>query len=116
MSRILREVTPRHRRIMKAARAGLPPVVIAQRFRTTAATISSTLTALRRMGYDIPRYQGDARAPVATVCLARDVASQFRRDAKRRGVAPRDLAASILTAVIQRKLVARLLDGGGRDE
>ncbi|WP_204274031.1 hypothetical protein, partial [Enterobacter ludwigii] len=48
-------LTERERRILKAAREGVPPVILARRFRTTPAAMSTALSKLRRLSHDVPR-------------------------------------------------------------
>lgn len=104
-------MTPRQYRIYRAAKKeGVPPVEIAQRLRSTPDAIRSVLKRLRARGYDIPAASTGSRARTTTMSLPRWLATQLKRDAKRRGMAPRDLAVEIISEVIRRGSIPDLLD------
>jgi hypothetical protein len=108
------KLTSRHYRIIKAAKEpGAVPVDLARRFRMTTPAMRSLLKRLRAKGYDIPTATPQARASgrISTIALAPEVAVALRGIAKRRGVAPRDLAAQIIAAVLRAGSIAALLDG-----
>lgn len=105
-------LTPRQYRIYRAAKKDrAPPVEIAQRFRSSPDAIRSLLKRLRARGYDIPPASSTARARSSTMALPRWLATQLRGHAKRRGMAPRDLAVEIVSEVLRRDLLSDLLDG-----
>lgn len=104
-------MTPRQYRIYRAAKKeGAPPVEIAQRFRSSPDAIRSLLKRLRARGYDIPAAPSTSRARISTMALPRWLATQLKRDAKRRDMAPRDLAVEIVAEVLRRDLLAELID------
>lgn len=104
-------MTPRQYRIYQAAKKeGAAPVEIAQRFRSTPGAIRSVLKRLRARGYDIPAAPVTSRARTSTMSLPRWLATQLKRDAKRRGMAPRDLAVEIIAEVVRRGAIPDLLD------
>lgn len=114
MPRPKAKLTSRHYRIIKAAKEpGAVPVDLARRFRMTTEAMRSLLKRLRAKGYPIPIATTQARASsrLSTIALDPEVAVELRGIAKRRGVAPRDLAAQLISAVIRAGSVAALLDG-----
>lgn len=109
--------TPRQYRIMRAIKTeGVAPCVLAGRFGTTPAAMRSLIKRLRAKGYDLPKAPRSSRAPSTAILVPRALASRLRRDAKRRGLAPRELIAALLAEIIRRGMTADLLDGGRRDE
>jgi hypothetical protein len=103
-------LTARQKRILKAALAGKPPVVIASDFRCTPNAIHIELSRIRRAGVEVERFSRRGHAPASTLRLPRAVLSGLRREAKRRGISPRELAQRILSHAMKRGLVATLLD------
>ena len=104
-------LTARQKRILKAAQAGKPPVMIASDFRCTPNAIHTELSRIRRAGFEVERFSKQGHAPASTLRLPRAALSGLRREAKRRGISPRELAQRIISHTIKRGLVASLLDG-----
>ena len=108
-------LTARQKRILKAAQTGTPPVLIAQRFQCSPRTISTELSRIRSAGVEVERFNRQGHAPAATLRLPRRALAALRREAKRRGISPRELAQRIISHAIKRGLVSSLIDGGGND-
>lgn len=104
-------LTARQKRILKAAQAGHQPVMIAQRFNCTPHAIRVELSRIRATGFEVERFSRQGHAPASTLRLPRAALSALRREAKRRGISPRELAQRIISHTIKRGLVASLLDG-----
>lgn len=91
-----RKLTPRERRILKAVRLGLAPVLLAKRFRTTPNAMSSALARLRREGFDVPAFGGVVRAPSSEVTVHQDALKQLAAAAKRGGISTRRAARHVI--------------------
>ena len=106
-------LTAREKRIIKSAvEHKLPPSEIAERFGTTPGAVYQALHKLRKKGVAVERFHGSKGTPATTVRVSRRTMAQLRREAKRRGMSPRQLTERIITQVIKRGLVADLVDGG----
>lgn len=112
------EITPRltarQKRIVKAAvEKRLPPAILAEHFRTTRGAMNTALYELRRKGIKIDPFSEARGQPTSTLRMPSRTLAKLRREAKRRGLSPRQLTERILREVLKRGLVADLLDGGG---
>ena len=107
-------LTAREKRILRAAvNRGLPPSHIAEQFNTTPGAIRTALSALRQKGVSIEPFHGAKGAATSTLRIPRRTLAKLRREAKRRGLSPRQLTERIVAQVIKRGLVADLIDGSG---
>lgn len=106
-------LSPREKRLLKAVERGLPPVAIAERFRTSPAAVSSALARIRRKGVAVPHAPREARGRSNTVSVPWALLALFKREAKRRGTSPRLLAGALLTEIIRGNMIADLLKARG---
>ena len=107
-------LTAREKRIVRAAvERGLPPSHIAEQFSTTPAAIHSALKRIRQKGVAIEPFHAAKRVATSTLHIPRRTLAKLRREAKRRGLSPRQLTERIIAQVIKRGLVADLVDGDG---
>lgn len=104
-------LTPRERRILMAAGAGVPPVILARRFRSTPAAISTTLSKLRRLGHDIPRFPTTVRAPTSSVEIDQAVLKLLAAAAKRAGLTTREAAARVIRWAFKEEKTASIVAG-----
>lgn len=102
----------RRSRMIKAAREGHPPVEIARRYVISPNAVSNVFSRARKRGEHVPTFAGNVRGKVTVLFLPRATASMLRKDAKRRGMSPRNLASSILTAVMRNGLLPEILGDG----
>lgn len=108
------KLTAREKRIVRAAvDRRLSPSHIAVQFNTTPGAIKTALSTLRQKGVAIEPFHGAKGAATSTLHIPRCTLAKLRREAKRRGLSPRQLAERIIAQVIKRGLVADLVDGGG---
>jgi hypothetical protein len=89
---------------------------VAQIMRITPDTVSHYLWRARKAGLEVPEFQrgpkptADPRERPAVVSLPADVRAAVAAEARRRGIAYRDLLEMILLAVVENKLFASVLD------
>ena len=105
-------LTPRQKRILKAAREGHPPVELARRFGTTAGAMSTALHTIRALGHDVPKFTSSVRAKLSPVQIEHGLLEQLSDDAKRRGITTRQLASQLLRVILRHDLTAALINSG----
>jgi hypothetical protein len=90
------KLTARQKRILRAAREGHPPVILARRFRTTPNAMSTALARLRRAGYRVPMFGTSTRAPASEVQVHQAALKVLAAAAKRRGITTRRAARLVI--------------------
>lgn len=108
------KLTRRQQRILRAARSGKPPAVMASRFQCSPDTIRREISRMRAKGEQIEHFnRSEHRAPAAALKLPRPRLAALRREAKRRGLSTRALAEKIIAGALAKGMVADLVDGAG---
>lgn len=109
-----RALTPREKRILRAVALGLPPVVLARRFRSTPSAMSTALSRLRRLGYDVPTFPATVRLAPKIVRLDHATLKLLSGEAKRAGMTTREAASALIRAAVERGEVRATLKARGR--
>jgi len=100
--------------IIRLAKQGLPPRVIAVRVQRSPATVSHYLSQARKRGEVIPKCVGGTPHG-AVISLPPETVSGLRLHARVRGLTPAQLAIEIVNACARHRIVDAVLDDAERD-
>lgn len=105
-------------RILALAREGVAPKEIARRIGRQPSTVHSYLSLARSRGEAIPRFKRGSNwsGEKMLVCVDPPLHAPLALAAARRGITPREMAQSLLTACIEGDLIDAVMDDGPHDD